>query len=125
VNTFSFVTKNFGLVICWKMGLASVTDPGGFSQNTLRSECRVKFITWRSIRCRCFFAVNGFSHTLAFRNQKTAQALKFHSHINKEKGAALVLGMVKLLHHTKKNKVNGDQKNCRLDLKTASDECWQ
>jgi hypothetical protein len=56
------------------------------------------------------------------KQKKTTQAVESTPHIDQEKGATLVPSTVKLLHHEKERKSNGDQEGCRLGLKVAPDE---
>jgi len=56
------------------------------------------------------------------KKKKITQAVKNTPHINEGKGAALVPGTVKLLLQKKKKKINGDQEECRLDLKPSPNE---
>jgi len=43
-------------------------------------------------------------------------------HASQGKGATLVLGTVKLLHHEKERKLNEDKEGCTLDLKPVPNE---
>jgi len=62
--------------------------------------------------------------TSAQKKRNTRQAVNNHSPHYIGKGATLVLGTIKLLHQKKKEKINGDQEGCRLDLKPPHDESW-